>query len=128
VDSGDTETLEEGYAYAMEPFGSIHGNGRIVNAGQVEIFEVNAQGGVRNPNARKVLEFCTQNYDGLPFAERWLERDLDMSEFSRKTAMRELVKYGALEAHGVLKEKKGAIVAQFETTMLINKGKVLRLV
>jgi methionyl aminopeptidase len=74
------------------------------------------------------LEFCTQNYDGLPFAERWLERDLDMSEFSRKTAMRELVKYGALEAHGVLKEKKGAIVAQFETTMLINKGKVLRLV
>lgn len=128
VDSGDVETLEEGFAYAMEPFGSINGNGRIVDAGQVEIFEVIGQGGIRNTNARKVLDFCTENYDGLPFAERWVVRDLEMSEFARKTALRELVKFGALEAHSVLREKKGALVAQFETTMLINKGKVLRLV
>jgi len=128
VDSGDTDKLEEGFAYAMEPFGSIHGNGRIVDAGQVEIFEVVAQGGIRNTNARKVLDFCTENYDGLPFAERWLVRDLEISEFARKTALRELVKFGALDAHSVLREKKGALVAQFETTMLINKGKVLRLV
>ncbi|MEK6970846.1 MAG: type II methionyl aminopeptidase [archaeon] len=129
VDSGETDTLEGGFAYAMEPFGSIHGNGRIVDAGHVEIFEVvETPGMVRNPHARKILEFCTENYDSLPFAERWLVRDMEMSDFSRKIGLRELVKYGALEAHPVLREKKGAIVAQFETTMLINKGKVLRLV
>lgn len=129
VDTGETDTLENGYAYAMEPFASIHGNGRISDAGTVEIFEVVGNSpNVRNTNARKLLDFCAETYEGLPFAERWLARDLDMSSFARKTALRELVKYGALEAHGVLKEKKGALVAQFETTMLINKGKVIRLV
>ncbi len=129
IDTGETDTLDDGRAYAMEPFASIHGNGRISDAGTVEIFEVNgAVPGIRNTNARKLLDFCAETYEGLPFAERWVARDLDMSPFARKTAMRELVKYGALEAHGVLKEKKGALVAQFETTMLINKGKVIRLV
>lgn len=129
VDTGETDVLENDHAYAMEPFASIHGNGRISDAGQVEIFEVNGLvHGIRNPNARKLLDFCTETYEGLPFAERWIARDLNMSPFARKTALRELVKYGALEAHGVLKEKKGAIVAQFETTMLINHGKVIRLV
>lgn len=129
VDTGETDALEDGQAYAMEPFASIHGNGRISDAGIVEIFEVNGLvPGIRNTNARKLLDFCAETYEGLPFAERWIARDLDMSAFARKTALRELVKYGALEAHGVLKEKKGAIVAQFETTMLINKGKVIRLV
>jgi methionyl aminopeptidase len=129
VDTGETDTLNEGYAYAMEPFASIHGNGRISDAGVVEIFEVNGNvPNVRNPNARKLLDFCAETYEGLPFAERWVARDLNMSAFARKTALRELVKFGAVEAHGVLKEKKGAIVAQFETTMLINKGKVIRLV
>ncbi len=129
IDTGETDALEEGGAYAMEPFASIHGNGRISDAGQVEIFEVNGNApGIRNPNARKLLEFCAEKYEGLPFAERWIVHDLEMSEFARKIAMRELVKYGALEAHSVLKEKKGAFVAQFETTMLINKGKVIRLV
>lgn len=128
VDSGDVETLVEGGAYAMEPFGSINGNGRIMDTQQVEIFEVVADARVRNPTARKIVDFCDEHYDSLPFAERWLVRDLDISDFSRKIAMRELVKVGALEAHSVLKEKKGALVAQFETTMLINEGKVLRLV
>ncbi len=129
VDTGETDALEDGQAYAMEPFASIHGNGRISDAGVVEIFEVNGLvPGIRNVNARKLLDFCAETYEGLPFAERWIARDVDMSAFARKTALRELVKYGALEAHGVLKEKKGAIVAQFETTMLINKGKVIRLV
>ncbi len=129
IDTGETDTLDDGRAYAMEPFASIHGNGRISDAGTVEIFEVNGNvPGIRNTNARKLLDFCAETYEGLPFAERWIARDLDMSAFARKTALRELVKYGALEAHGVLKEKKGAMVAQFETTMLINKGKIIRLV
>jgi methionyl aminopeptidase len=129
VDTGETDALENNHAYAMEPFASIHGNGRISDAGTVEIFEVNgAVPGIRNTNARKLLDFCAETYEGLPFAERWIARDLNISEFARKTALRELVKFGALEAHGVLREKKGAIVSQFETTMLINKGKVIRLV
>jgi methionyl aminopeptidase len=129
VESGDSDVLENNHAYAMEPFASIRGNGRIVDTQQVEIFEVRGKANmVRNPAARKLLEFCTQKYEGLPFAERWLARDFDMNPFQRKIAMRESVKFGALEAHPVLKEKKGAIVSQFETTMLINEGKVLRLV
>ncbi len=129
IESGDSDVLENDCAYAMEPFGSIRGNGRISEASQTEIFEIDERNNmVRNPTARKLWEFCAETYDNLPFAERWLARDLEMSDFSRKIALRELVKFGALQAHPVLREKKGAMVAQFETTMLINGGKVIRLV
>lgn len=129
VENGDTDMLEDNRAYAMEPFASINGNGRISDSPEVEIYEVKGRGmGIRNPVARKVLEFCVEKYEGLPFAERWLARDMDISAFARKTALRELVKQNAMEAHSVLREKKGSTVAQFETTMLINNGKILRLV
>ncbi len=129
VETGDAETLEDNAAYAMEPFASIRGNGRISDTPQCEIFEVSEPTNmVRNPAARKLYAFCEETYDGFPFAERWIARDLDMSAFSRKIALRELVKFGAFEAHSVLQERKGAIVAQFETTILINDGKVHRLV
>ena len=117
VSTGEIDALENDCAYAMEPFASIHGNGRITDAQLVEIFEVKGNvPGIRNPNARKLLEFCAETYEGLPFAERWLVRDLSMSEFARKTALRELVKYGAVEAHSVLKEKKGADSALLSNT------------
>ncbi len=129
VDNGDSTVLENDGAYAIEPFGSIHGNGSITDSPHVEIFEVANQRTLsRNSHARSLLEFCVENYHGLPFAERWIARDLDMSAFQRKTALRELVKHDSLTAHPVLKEKKGAIVSQFETTILINNGKILRLV
>lgn len=130
VKNGDTEKLEDNQAYAMEPFGSIHGRGSITDSPEVEIFEVAQEGAprVRNPNARKLWDFCVEEYSGLPFAERWVARDLEMSSFARKIAMRELIAAGAMEAHSVLKEARGARVAQFETTFLINEGTVIRLV
>lgn len=128
IGNGDASEFEEGCAYAIEPFGVINGNGAITDDARVEIFEVAEKVSVRNANARKLLDFCMEQYEGLPFAERWLERDLEMSAFQRKIALRELLQVGALMDHSVLKEKKGAIVAQFETTLVINKGKVHRLV
>ncbi|MDP2666718.1 MAG: type II methionyl aminopeptidase [Candidatus Diapherotrites archaeon] len=128
IANDDPSPIEEGHAYAMEPFASIRGNGEIFEAPQIEIFEVHEKVPVRNPHARRMVDFCLEHYEGLPFAERWLARDLDMSDFSRKTALRDLVKFGAITPHPVLREKKGAIVAQFETTMLINQDSVKRLV
>lgn len=130
VKNGDTEPLEDNQAYAMEPFGSIRGRGSITDSSEVEIFEVAQESmpRVRNPNTRKLWDFCADEYNGLPFAERWIARDLKMSPFARKIALRELVNAGAMEAHSVLKEARGARVAQFETTFLINEGTVIRLV
>lgn len=128
IGNGDASEFEDDCAYAIEPFGVINGNGAIIDDTRVEIFEVNEKVSVRNANARKLLDFCIETYEGLPFAERWIERDLEMSPFQRKIALRELLTVGALMDHAVLKEKKGALVAQFETTLVINKGKVVRLV
>ncbi|MFH0970583.1 MAG: type II methionyl aminopeptidase [Candidatus Diapherotrites archaeon] len=129
IETGESTVLEDNHAYALEPFASIQGTGRISEGSRVDIFEVNEKTNtVRNPIARKLYDFCAETYDGLPFAERWIARDMKITSFQRKIALRELVKFGALTPHPVLQEKKGAIVSQFETTILINDKKVLRLV
>jgi methionyl aminopeptidase len=128
VDNGDASKLEDNNGYAIEPFGSINGNGQISEAPNCEIFEVKQNVPIRQTNSRKLLEFCIENYEGLPFAERWVARDLNMSSFARKIAIKDLVKHNAMEAHNILRERKGAIVSQFETTILINNGAIVRLV
>jgi len=56
-----------------------------------------------------------------------VQRELKMGEFARKVAFRELIGRKCIMAFPLLKEEDGAIVAQAETTLLFNEGKVIRL-
>jgi len=126
VANNDPKELEDGMAIAIEPF-STNGEGFVRDGNQAEIFELNEKKPIRGLEARKLLEFIDENYKGLPFAERWVQRDLKMSNFARKVGMRELLAKKCIGAHPLLKEEEGAIVAQTETTFLLNEGKVIRL-
>jgi len=112
---------------AIEPF-ATNGQGYVREGGKAEIFMLEEKPMTRNPAARKVADFIEQNYKTLPFAERWLVKELKVSEFQRKVAFRELMKSRALKAFPTLHEEKGKIVTQAETTFIVEDDEITRLV
>src|SRR3989344_3749227 len=126
VGSKDSRELENDMAFAIEPF-ATDGKGFVREGTQAEIFQLLDKKPVRSADARKILDFVDENYDKLPFAERWLQRELKLSEFGRKVAMRELMQKKCIMAFPLLKEEEGKTVTQAETTLLLNEGKVIRL-
>jgi methionine aminopeptidase len=73
---------------------------------------------VRNLDARKILAW-SERTEGLPFAQRWVERDLKLSGFKVNVAFKELLDRGAIEAFPALREAKGQPVAQAEHTIIV---------
>ena len=124
--SADTRKLEDGKAYALEPFAS-NGWGNVVHGTTTEIFEIKELKNTRHQGARKILEYAMENYNKLPFAERWLYRDLKISEFEIKVGLKQLLREKILESFPILHEKPGSIVAQAENTIVIYKGKTYSL-
>src|SRR3989344_8488566 len=102
IGSKDSRELEEGMAFAIEPF-ATDGIGLVHEGSQAEIFQLVKKSPVRSAEARKILEFVDENYSNLPFAERWLQRELKISEFGRKVAMKELKLRKCIRAFPLLK-------------------------
>ncbi|MEK6957636.1 MAG: type II methionyl aminopeptidase [archaeon] len=126
IANNDSREIEEGMAIAIEPF-ATDGEGFVREGSQAEIFQVAEKVPVRGMEARKILAFVEDNYSKLPFAERWLQRNLKMSDFARKIGMRELMQKKCIMAFPLLKEEEGKTVCQAETTLLAHEGKVIRL-
>lgn len=127
IATGSTKKLEDNHAYAIEPFVST-GRGSITEAAQCEIFMLDELRPVRNPAARKIIEFVQEEFSTLPFAERWIENGLHLGDFTRKTALKQLLQAKVLSAYPVLKEEKNAVVTQAETSFILFEGKKTRLV
>ena len=127
IETRDDRALEDDMAIAIEPF-ATDGRGFVKEAPQSEIFQVDEAKNVRNPNARKILEFVLEEYKTLPFAERWISRKLELGEFQRKTALRELLSKKCIKAFPILREDAGKIVTQAETSVVLYGGKEIILV
>ena len=112
---------------AIEPF-ATDGKGFVREGRQAEIFSLEEKRPVRNMDARKIISYIDETYHTLPFAERWLMDELKLSEFKRKIAMRELMQRKCIRAFPILHEEEGKIVAQTETSVILNSGKLIRLV
>ena len=117
---GSTDKLKEGIAVAIEPFAST-GVGEVMEDVSVEIFSFIERKGVRNPIAKQILTLIEQ-YEGKPFAERWIRQQLvgKTSDFNITMALKELMKNKAIHPYNGLKEAKGVTVTQVEKTILIN--------
>lgn len=126
INNNDKKELEDDTVIAIEPF-ATNGQGFVKEGAQAEIFQLEEKKGVRSREARKLLDFIDEEYSALPFAERWLQRDLKMSEFGRKVGLRELMQKKCIIAFPLLKEKEGSIVTQKETTLVLENGKTRRL-
>ncbi len=125
--SNESRELEAGRVYAIEPF-STDGEGIVREGVQAEIFGFDEKRPVRNQTARKIIEFIEEEYDTLPFAERWLIKKMKLSEFERKVALREMLQKKVIHAYPVLKEAEGKNVTQAETTILMEEKDFVRLV
>lgn len=127
IENRDTRKIEDGMAFAIEPF-VTDGVGFVKEGVQSEIFQLERAVQTRNMDARKIIEFVSDNYDGLPFAERWIDKELGLSDFKRKVAMKELLIKKVIRAYPILKEEKNKTVTQSETSILVYDGEVKVLV
>ncbi len=114
VKTGTNYRLQENQVIAIEPF-ATDGAGRIKETDQVFIYMLLRPAAVRNPDARKILNFA-QQFNGLPFAERWLPID---SRIKLRIAMKELRERNAIYDYAVLKEVGSGMVSQFEHTLIV---------
>jgi len=127
IKSQDNRRFENGKAYAIEPFAS-NGDGFVREALKSGIFQIEEPRPVRNAYARKILEFASENYKTLPFAERWLHRELKMSDFALKIGLKQLLKEKVIKSFPILREKKNAVVAQAENSFIKTENKIIKLV
>jgi len=105
--------LEPGQVVAIEPFATT-GRGKVGEGNDEEIFELTQDVSVRNRAARQALE-QVREFDGLPFAARWLDSSRD------EMALRRLVRQGAVKGYPVLKEQDGELVSQAEHTLIVTE-------
>ncbi|WP_280535645.1 type II methionyl aminopeptidase [Halopenitus sp. POP-27] len=109
-------TLEPGQAVAIEPF-ATDGRGKVGEGPTEEIFELKHDRSVRDRRSRQALE-AIREFDGLPFAARWL--DVDGVEM----ALRRLKQRDVITGYPVLKESDGQLVSQAEHTILVTEDGV----
>jgi len=114
--------LEEGMAVAIEPF-STNGDGRVSDAKDVYIYEYLQDKPTRNRDARKILQLAKTDFNKLPFAIRWVEKEL--GKLKTGMAIRELAKNKSLYQYPVLKEIASGLVAQAEHTVLILENPIV---
>jgi len=118
--------FQEGDVFAVEPF-ATNGGGKVTDGSLDEIFSMVQDKPVRLPQSRKALEFIAEKYQTLPFARRNLLAALG-SQASVDLAVRDLTRQGILHDYPVLVEINKGMVAQAETTVIIEKDSVKALV
>ncbi len=106
--------LHEDQVIAIEPF-ATDGSGMVKDSENVFIFGMAERGPVRNPDARKIIEFAASR-NGLPFAERWIPID---SLFKTRIGLRELRERGIIHDYNVLREARGGMVSQAEHSLIV---------
>ena len=114
------DIMDEGEVFSIEIFAST-GVGSVHNTNNTYIYELNPYIGrvpLRRKTSKQLLCFIKKRYTTLPFAERWLANEF---RFGVAFGLQELVQQGKLQAHYVLAEKKGVMVAQLEETIIVTE-------
>ncbi|MGA9140097.1 MAG: type II methionyl aminopeptidase [Methanocella sp.] len=111
-DDGSRKKVREGDVIAIEPF-LTGGSGEIVRLGGGDIFElIRHNAFFLGEREKKLLSHIERNYNGFPFARRWLP-DPDLTD--------RLVGASIAIEYPVLVEKDGAAVAQAEHTVIVGR-------
>ena len=114
----DNYVLKEGDVIAIEPFATT-GAGQVIEVPPALIFMYVRDRPVRMAQARRLLMHIKKEYNGLPFAYRWLQGF--MPEGQLKLALAQLDKVGAIYSYQILREVRGGLVTQFEHTVIVEK-------
>tara|TARA_Y100000310_G_scaffold163847_1_gene163671 strand:- start:407 stop:1294 length:888 start_codon:yes stop_codon:yes gene_type:complete len=117
--NNNPQVLGDG-VYAIEPFLTT-GVGEVYDGKPSGIYELREAKNVRDPKARELLEYIGENYGTLPFCSRWL-----VKEFGTRAlfSLKNLETAGVIHQFDQLIEKSKGKVAQTESTIIIEEGKV----
>jgi methionyl aminopeptidase len=110
-----SEVLKEGDVIAIEPF-ATNGLGYVKETNVCRIYSALELKPTRNAMAREFFKKIESEYNKLPFAERWVIKDLN-----DKIALYELIRNESLKGYPILKERGNGIVSQFETTVIVER-------
>jgi len=111
------ETIEVGEVYAVETFAST-GSGTVHEKPYAYIYRVlPVRIPVRLLSSRKLLKIASERFKGLPFAERWLVKEIP----AIKLAIRELTNKGILYEYHVLADERESMVEQAEHTIIVTE-------
>lgn len=119
VDRPHGDEMLENEVYAVEVFATT-GIGQVSSSGKGDIYQLDissARVPIRNKSAKQILGIIYKKYKSLPFAKRWIAKEVKAYEF----ALRELERAKKLDKYGVLQEKEGVFIGQYEQTVLVTK-------
>lgn len=116
ISNNTKEKLKKGL-YAIEPF-ATNGSGKIHEGKVSGIYILQDDRNVRNPEARKVLNFIIEEYKTLPFCSRWVIKKLGIKSLF---SLKQLEENGNLHQYPQLIESTRGKVSQAEETVLIDE-------
>jgi methionyl aminopeptidase len=111
-----SEKIKVGDVLAIEVF-ATNGSGFVKESFPILIYRYVQDKPVRLPEARKILEIAKKDFEGLPFAKRWLSNIATGTKLD--FALRQLADVEALEPYPILKEESKGLVAQSENTIIV---------
>jgi methionyl aminopeptidase len=114
--------LREDEVIAIEPFCTA-GNGFVKDSGSALIFRWIADRPTRMIEARKILELAREKYEKLPFAKRWIQKEI--SALKVEIALKELLAVNALYGYQPLREVSNKPVAQSEHSVIVNEKPII---
>jgi len=110
--------IEVGEVYGVEPFVTVSDAvGKVKSGSEATIFRFLKRKSLRDPYAKRLLDYIVKNFRTLPFTERWLQGMLPNNR--HKDAFSKLLSSKSLMAYPVFIEASGKPVAQAEHTILI---------
>lgn len=110
------DEIRAGQVVAMEVF-TTDGAGIVKESTPTLIYKYKQERPVRLWEARRILEAARTDFEGLPFAKRWLTKITTPLKID--FALKQLLDVDALAEYPILKEKEGGWVAQAEETVMV---------
>ncbi len=113
--TGDRNKVEE-QVIAIEPF-ATNGAGIVVEGTTANVFSLVNKKPVRDNISRAVLKKIDE-YEGLPFARRWLEQEF--SKPKADFALRQLLRQEIIQQYPPLSDMGKGLVSQAEHTLIVS--------
>lgn len=114
---GSSFALQQGEAYAIEPFATTKDGMGAVREGKVRnIFGITSRKPSKDAEADRLLEIIWNRYRTLPFALRWLTDTYDEATLRRLSDT--MTKKKNIYAYPILVEGRGKVVVQAEHTLI----------
>ncbi|MBU2565627.1 MAG: type II methionyl aminopeptidase [Candidatus Thermoplasmatota archaeon] len=111
------EKIKKDDVLAVEPF-ATNGAGRVGGRIMGNIYRLAMDREPGTENGKKLLKHIKENFDVLPFAERWCRDKVDNAEIVLRKLMRAMI----ITGYPVLREINKGIVTQAEHTVIVTEN------